>query len=696
MVLPNDRLSVDIVHFGMDDGRMLVRGRASQQHGTPVLSYSAEVDQPRTAYVFTGQGSQSVGMGMDLYERSAAARDVWDRADKHMVQSYGISLLNIVRENPAQLEIKLRGRLGRGILENYLSIQARSPDHGGMLLSGLTAASDKYTFQSPGGLLNATQFTQPALAVLALACVADMRSKGLVQQHAIFAGHSLGELAALTALGGDLLTVEDIVDITFYRGLLMQSAIVRDADGYSDYGMVSVNPSRVGSGFGEDKLRLVIDAIRGKYPGLLEIANYNIQGQQYIVAGARLQLVALRVGLDSISKQLVAGADASNITGLVGQVLVDSLEFVSLTKSQVRISNTLLGGSATVPLEGIDVPFHSSMLLPCTDRFRALLQEYIMPKHVDVSALRGCYIPNLAGQPFELTKEYFELVSDATHSPVLEKILAKWNDSSLLDASGVDRLATDLLIELLSFQLASPVKWSNTLKHAFSVSDVRRVVEIGASPILSNMARKTIEAKKYARRTPAILHIVRDRDEIYYLDKTSSITTAPAVETNAAAASEEPSPEPETSPDNVSSPTAPSDDASDSDNGAVAFEDVAPQAIDVILAIIAQKFKVPMSEVAVTKSIKALAAGTSTLQNELIGDLSKEFSGRLPNKAEELSLQELATSIASFDGSLGKHTQTRLTRLFSSKMPGGFSLTAARDTMQSTYGFGPLRQDAVL
>ncbi|KAJ2383485.1 fatty acid synthase alpha subunit Lsd1, partial [Coemansia sp. RSA 2611] len=104
----------------------------------------------------------------------------------------------------------------------------------------------------------------------------------------------------------------------------------------------------------------------------------------------------------------------------------------------------------------------------------------------------------------------------------------------------------------------------------------------------------------------------------------------------------------------------------------------------------------PVADVSALKSIKALVGGKSTLQNEIVGDLHKEFGSKVPDKAEELSLRDLAAAIGAFGGSLGKHTQAQLARLFGSKMPGGFSLSSARSILQSTYGLGLQRQDALL
>jgi len=93
MVLPNDDIEVKLQHIGMVSGRKIIKVEASNKETEDkVMLGEAEVEQPVSAYVFTGQGSQEQGMGMELYASSPVAKEVWDRADRHFMENYGMFL----------------------------------------------------------------------------------------------------------------------------------------------------------------------------------------------------------------------------------------------------------------------------------------------------------------------------------------------------------------------------------------------------------------------------------------------------------------------------------------------------------------------------------------------------------------------------------------------------------------------------
>lgn len=84
-------------------------------------------------------------------------------------------------------------------------------------------------------------------------------------------------------------------------------------------------------------------------------------------------------------------------------------------------------GFATIPLRGIDVPFHSTFLRSGVKPFRSFLLKKINKTTIDPSKLIGKYIPNVTAKPFEISKEYFEEVHRLTGSPKIANILANWD-----------------------------------------------------------------------------------------------------------------------------------------------------------------------------------------------------------------------------------------------------------------------------
>lgn len=93
------------------------------------------------------------------------------------------------------------------------------------------------------------------------------------------------------------------------------------------------------------------------------------------------------------------------------------------TASQLPQQISLRRGTATVPLAGVDVPFHSSLLRPRMAAFRRVLQESLDLERVRPQRLVGKYVPNVTGAPFDISRAYIEEVWRATGSEKLGEVL---------------------------------------------------------------------------------------------------------------------------------------------------------------------------------------------------------------------------------------------------------------------------------
>ncbi len=126
-----------------------------------------------TAFVFPGQGSQKVGMGAELAEASAAAREVFEEVD----EALGQKLSRIMRDGP----------------EEELTL---------------------------------TENAQPAIMAHAIAVLRVLEKEGglsISDKGECVAGHSLGEYTALCAVGA--FSLADTARLLKLRGQAMQAAV---------------------------------------------------------------------------------------------------------------------------------------------------------------------------------------------------------------------------------------------------------------------------------------------------------------------------------------------------------------------------------------------------------------------------------------------------------------------------------------
>ncbi|KAK7937721.1 uncharacterized protein PG986_014589 [Apiospora aurea] len=408
MVLPHDTLEVSLRHTAMQAGLKHVEIDVTKTTTAErVLVGTALVAQPTTTVVFTGQGSQEKGMGMDLYASSPVARALWDKADAYFLAQFGLSILDIVRHNPTEIKVRFGGVRGRMLRQNYMSMHYETPV--GVAADGVTEIKAERRPMFPEIHERSTSSRSRPLTITEMAVVRDMQAHGVLDTDGChFAGHSLGEFAALASFT-DFMPFENLLYFVFCRGMTMQSAVERDALGRSAFAMAAVDPSRVCKDFTEATLCDLVARIRSQTGFFVEVVNLNIRNGQYVCAGDLRALDLLQRGL------------AGLIEGLIAKFRPTYDGIASASEVQLR------RGAATVPLSGVDVPFHSSYLRPRMDAFRRVLLDNLDVSRLSPEKLVGRYVPNVTGKPFELSRAYFEESLRITGSERIQKVLDEWD-----------------------------------------------------------------------------------------------------------------------------------------------------------------------------------------------------------------------------------------------------------------------------
>lgn len=169
-------------------------------------------------------------------------------------------------------------------------------------------------------------------------------------------------------------------------------------------------------------------------------------------------------------------------------------------------------------------------------------------------------------------------------------------------------LAHTLLVELLAYQFASPVRWIETQDVILGEKTTERIVEIGPADTLGVMAKRTL-ASKYEAHDAAksvqrqILCYNKDARDIYYdVEPEEETADVPAgASAPAAAGSAVPAP--------VASVAAPPPAAGAGPAAQVA--DAPVGAVDIVRVLVAQKLKKPLAEIPLSKAIKDLVGGLS-------------------------------------------------------------------------------------
>nr|WP_272939851.1 type I polyketide synthase [Mycolicibacterium neoaurum] len=452
-------------------------------------------------------------------------------------------------------------------------------------------------YHHPEGVLYLTQFTQVAMATVAAAQVAEMREQGAFVEGAIACGHSVGEYTALACVSG-VYELPALLEVVFHRGSKMHDIVPRDEKGRSNYRLAAIRPSQID--LDDDDVTAFVAEISERTGEFLQIVNFNLRGSQYAIAGT------VR-GLEALEEEIERRREISG------------------------------GKRSFILVPGIDVPFHSEVLRVGVADFRRSL-ERVMPTDADPELLVGKYIPNLVPRPFTLDRDFIQEIRDLVPAEPLDEVLA---DYDTWRNERPRELMRKIVIELLAWQFASPVRWIETqdllfIEEAAGGLGVERFVEIGVktAPTVAGLATNTLKLPEYSHSTTEVLNAERDAAVLFATDTDPE----PEVEEIAAVASA-----PESAPAAAAPAAAPAPSAAPS--GGPRPDDITFDAADATLVLIALAAKMRIDQIEPLDSIESITDGASSRRNQMLVDLGSELNLGAIDGAAEADLSGLKAQV---------------------------------------------------
>ena len=252
-----------------------------------------------------------------------------------------------------------------------------------------------------------------------------------------------------------------------------------------------------------------------------------------------------------------------------------------------------------------------------------------MPRDKNPDLIIGRYIPNLVPRPFTLDRDFIQEIRDLVPAEPLDEILADydtWRNEKPRE------LCRKIVIELLAWQFASPVRWIETQDLLFIEEPagglgIERFVEIGVktAPTVAGLATNTL--------------------------KLPSTRTAPSRCSTASATRRCCSPP---TPTRSRSPKSRSADgccrkcscgggagSGGGTLGRATPRDIPFDAADATLALIALSAKMRIDQIEALDSIETITDGASSRRNQLLVDLGSELNLGAIDGAAEADLSAL-------------------------------------------------------